>query len=120
MNGKLTVYQSLVVELKHLIDLGALKYGEKLPSVRALATERGLNPNTVERAYTELEAEGYVRILFKKGAYVDKGGDGRLSDEIRKQLRLFKTAGATRAEVEFLLEEVYAESPGKEGEKEDV
>ena len=61
-----------------------------------------------------------MRILFKKGAYVDKGGDGRLSDEIRKQLRLFKTAGATRAEVEFLLEEVYAESPGKEGEKEDV
>ena len=109
MGGKLNVYERLMEEFKRLIDLGALKYGEKLPSCRARATERGINPNTVERAYSELEAEGYIHILPKKGAYVEKGGDGRRSEEIRKQLRLFRTAGATKEEVLLLLEEVYAE-----------
>ena len=56
-----------------------------------------------------MEAEGYIHILPKKGAYVEKGGDGRRSEEIRKQLRLFRTAGATKEEVLLLLEEVYAE-----------
>lgn len=67
LKGKLNVYQALVAEFEQLIRVGAIGYGEKLPSCRALATERGINPNTVERAYSELEAEGYIRILPKKG-----------------------------------------------------
>ena len=76
MGGKLNVYERLMEEFKRLIDLGALKYGEKLPSCRALATERGINPNTVERAYSELEAEWYIHILPKKGAYVERAATG--------------------------------------------
>lgn len=114
MGGKLNVYQGLVEEFRRLIEMGALKNGERLPSCRALATERGINPNTVEKAYSELEASGYIRILLKKGAYVDHGG-GKRAEEIRRQIRLFRAAGATKEEVEFLLEEVYAEAePGEE------
>ena len=47
--GKLNVYQSIVAEYKKLMELGAIVYGEKLPSCRALALERGINPNTVEK-----------------------------------------------------------------------
>ena len=65
--GKLNVYQSIVAEYKKLMELGAIVYGEKLPSCRALALERGINPNTVEKAYSALEKEGYIRILPKKG-----------------------------------------------------
>ncbi|MFQ7076614.1 MAG: GntR family transcriptional regulator [Christensenellaceae bacterium] len=51
LQGKQNVYQNIVEEYKRLIGFGAMKYGERLPSVRALALELGVNPNTVERAY---------------------------------------------------------------------
>lgn len=110
--GKLNVYQSIVAEYKKLMELGAIVYGEKLPSCRALALERGINPNTVEKAYSALEKEGYIRILPKKGAYADyaDADEKKRLEEVKKQLILFKTSGVTRAEIERAADEVYAES----------
>lgn len=71
LQGKQNVYQNIVEEYKRLIGFGAMKYGERLPSVRALALELGSTPTRVERAYLALEEEGLYRILPKKGAYVD-------------------------------------------------
>lgn len=110
---KLNVYQGVVVEFKHLIELGALKYGEKLPSCRAYGYERGINPNTVEKAYAELEAAGYIEILPKKGAYVRYGGEAAAYGAVKEQLLLMKGNGVTRADIERAVAEVY----GKEGEK---
>ncbi len=122
LKGKLNVYQALVAEFEQLIRVGAIGYGEKLPSCRALATERGINPNTVERAYSELEAEGYIRILPKKGAFVEYRENGRRAEpqttqlldirleELRKQLRELRAAGMTKAELEAVLEEVWKEA----------
>ena len=94
------------------MELGAIVYGEKLPSCRALALERGINPNTVEKAYSALEKEGYIRILPKKGAYADyaDADEKKRLEEVKKQLMLFKTSGVTRAEIERAADEVYAES----------
>lgn len=110
MREKLNVYQGVFAEYKKLIELGAFAYGEKLPSCRALAYERGINPNTVEKAYSALEAEGYIRILPKKGAYVDFAGDKdrKRLDELKKQLKIFKDAGITRSELELAADEIYA------------
>lgn len=71
ITGKRSVYLEIAEEYKRFIRLGVLSDGDKLPSVRALAVELGINPNTVERAYTLLESEGYIRTIVKKGAYVD-------------------------------------------------
>ena len=57
-------------QILRLIEAGVLKPGDRLPSVRRLASENGINPNTVARAYTELEKNGYVYNLPKKGVYV--------------------------------------------------
>lgn len=111
---KLNVYQGVVVEFKHLIELGALKHGEKLPSCRAYGYERGINPNTVEKAYAELEAAGYIEILPKKGAYVRYGGgEDAAYGAVKEQLLLMKGNGVTRADIERAVAEVY----GKDGEK---
>ena len=69
-SGKQDVYIEIAEKYKEYIKLGVIKTGEKLPSVRALAGELGVNPNTVARAYSTLESEGFVRALPKKGAYV--------------------------------------------------
>ena len=54
------IYEQIKNGLKRLIVTGALKEGDKLPSVRSLATELAINPNTIQKAYNELENEGYI------------------------------------------------------------
>ena len=55
------IYEQVKDGLRHLVVTGALQAGDKLPSVRALASSLAINPNTIQRAYEALEAEGYLR-----------------------------------------------------------
>jgi GntR family transcriptional regulator len=54
---------------------GAIGPGEKLPSVRELAGQLAINPNTIQRAYRELEKEGYIDTVAGKGAFASTAGD---------------------------------------------
>lgn len=56
--------------LRRLIVSGSLPLGEKLPSVRELSTQLTINPNTIQRAYRELETEGYICSVAGRGSYV--------------------------------------------------
>ena len=69
LNGKGNVYQQIVDYYKRYITLKIIKPMEKLPSCRTLASELGINPNTVERAYSILEKEKYIITIPKKGVY---------------------------------------------------
>ena len=70
----LPVYLQVVEGYKRLILKGVIKEGEKLPSVRELSSQLAINPNTIQRSYRELEAEGYVGSSPGKGVFVT-GGD---------------------------------------------
>lgn len=70
LSGKRNIYEEIVETYAKYIRTGALRTGEKLPSCRGLAMQLGINPNTVERAYSELEKRGLIRTLPKKGAFV--------------------------------------------------
>lgn len=110
LNGKQSVYLELADEYKRLIRAGALKDGEKLPSVRALALELGINPNTVERAYCKLEEEGLVRSMEKKGVFVcAENVHASVINEAARQLRILKRAGLAYDELCNLAAEVYRE-----------
>ena len=63
------IYEQVRDGLRHLIVTGAIAQGEKLPSVRAMAANLAINPNTIQRAYGELEAEGYLVTEAGKGAF---------------------------------------------------
>ena len=63
------IYEQVKDGLRHLVVTGALQAGDKLPSVRALATSLAINPNTIQRAYEALEAEGYVSSVPGKGSF---------------------------------------------------
>ena len=109
--GKANVYETIVNELKRLIELGALKYGEKLPSVRTYAVDRRVNPNTVAKAYAALEADGYLRVQPKQGAFVCYGAEAQTEvveqDEMKKQISVWKQTGITKEEIERVLAQVY-------------
>lgn len=69
------IYEQVRDELRYLVVTGAITVGEKLPSVRMMAAKLAINPNTIQRAYTALEEEGYVSTAPGKGAFVIRGAN---------------------------------------------
>ena len=69
------IYEQIQAELRRLMLTGALPPGSRLPSVRELAGQLAINPNTIQRAYRELEAEGYTVSVPGKGSYVSREND---------------------------------------------
>ena len=63
------IYEQVRDNLRRLMVNGAIQEGEKLPSVRSLASNLAINPNTIQRAYESLEAEGYVYSIPGKGSF---------------------------------------------------
>ena len=76
------IYEQIKDGLRKLIVTEAMKPDEKLPSVRALAQQLSINPNTIQRAYNELESEGYIYSVPGKGSFAS-GDSG--AEEARKQ-----------------------------------
>ena len=76
------LYEQVTEKLEELMFSGVLPSDSRLPSVRSMATELSINPNTIQRAYAELERQGYIYSIQGKGSFVS---DGRhLAEGIRK------------------------------------
>ena len=71
-SDKRPIYEQIVERFQVLIVNGVLEPDEKLPSVRTLAVELSINPNTIQRAYTELEREGFIYSVKGRGNFVKK------------------------------------------------
>ena len=81
------IYEQIKDGLRRLVVSGAVRTDEKLPSVRELATSLSINPNTIQKAYRELEQEGYIYTIAGKGSYAAERADvasGR-NEELMKE-----------------------------------
>ncbi len=107
---KLSVYESIMERIKREIALGVLKEGDKLSSCRELALEMGINPNTVQRAYSTLEEEGVIFTIPKKGVYVKKKKSDDSLEEAREYLSSLKRSGVEREKLQKLIDEIWEES----------
>lgn len=85
----LPIYLQIESQVKHAVAAGALKQGVALPSVRKMASELRINPNTVARAYQDLERDGLIRTVPGGGTYVAGNVPGLLKTEKVKRLRPF-------------------------------
>ena len=105
------IYEQIRDGLRRLIVTGALQPDERLPSVRSMATELAINPNTIQRAYGELEAEGYIYSVPGKGSFAAKAAeplDGRkakLLEKLREILTELRYLQVPKEEIFALLEE---------------
>ena len=79
--SKQPLYEQLVEQLRRQLFLGAAQAGQALPSVRQLATELGINPNTIQKAYRRMEAEGMIVSVPGKGSFISDD----LADMLKKQ-----------------------------------
>ncbi len=81
------IYEQIRDNLKKLIIDGVLKPDEKILSVRELAVEMTINPNTIQKAYKDLENEGYIYSVRAKGFFVAPKDNVKNTDSLFKQLR---------------------------------
>ena len=82
------LYEQIVERFQHLILCGALPEDEKLPSVRNLAMELSINPNTIQKAYGELEREGFIYSVKGRGNFVASNHNLKEAkkEELKKQI----------------------------------
>ncbi|HEV8385542.1 MAG TPA: GntR family transcriptional regulator [Candidatus Acidoferrales bacterium] len=83
----LPLYLQIEAQVKQAVAAAALKTGDALPSVRKLAADLRINPNTVARAYQDLERDGIIRTVPGGGCYVADGVPGLLKTEKVRRLR---------------------------------
>lgn len=77
-----SIYEQIIDNMKELIITGILKQEEKLPSIRELSKILTVNPNTIQKAYRELERQGYVYTVSGSGCFVSPA-DNRIVDQAR-------------------------------------
>lgn len=117
-----TIYETVAAGIRESIDKGVLEDGAPLPSCRDFALRLGINPNTVQRAYSLLEAEGYITVIPKKGVYA-RGGRGKdalcldLTAAAEREIRSLRDAGLTKEELLSAADRVYGEMEEKKGEQ---
>ena len=109
LSGNQDVYIEVAERYKRYINAGVLKDGDKLPSVRVAAEELGVNPNTVQKAYTLLERENFIYTIPKKGVFVSYKSENSIESKQRKAEALkevIKSFGISKEELKLLIEEV--------------
>ena len=109
--GKQDLYLEIAVKLEGYILQGLYAYHEKLPSVRVLAAELGVNPNTVAKAYGVLEEKNLIRAFPKKGAFVIYNEcKPKTVQDLRPLLRELKAKGVCYDELIWQAKEVFGKN----------
>ena len=99
------IYEQVKDGLRRLMVTGVIQEGEKLPSVRTMASSLAINPNTIQRAYGELETEGFVYSVTGRGTFVAEGDTQsavrrrEVADKVKPMLEELKNLGMSREEL---------------------
>lgn len=110
------IYQQIIEQVLAQIASGLMRQDDPLPGIRTMAKDLGINPNTVVKAYTELERDGFVYSLTGKGYYVStpKQDHSELTSqklsEIRKTIEYVKHFGVTEKTLIELIKTTYKEN----------
>ena len=111
------IYEQIELGVKELILKGALKGGDKLPSVREMASILTINPNTISKAYGELEREGIIETLRGKGTFITDNYKGKvdekkmeyISEELKKLILEANYSGINKKEFMKLTLQIFSE-----------
>ena len=115
LQSRVPIYEQMKRKVAELVLLGVLQPHEHLPSVRTLARELGVNPNTVQKAYQEMEREGIVYSISGKGSFIadtaahSEPMQQRLLEELRESAQAARLSGVSKQQAWQCIQEVYGE-----------
>lgn len=108
------VYAQLVEQVRHLIAVGALAPGDALPSVRTLAAQLSINPNTLQKAYSELDSMGLSCAVPGSGRFISQDAAQRLKnaaardlDDFKKLALSLRDMGVEHEQLQSILNSIY-------------
>ena len=113
---KRPIYEQVVEKLERLIASGGLEPLTKMPSVRSLAVELAVNPNTVQRAYAQLEQDGYLYTVSGRGSFVTAESEWKknLQEKVlaqwREATKEARDSGLKEEELQRQLHQLYKEA----------
>ena len=112
--SRVPVYEQIIKQVEEQVLTGILKEGDKLPSVRSLSVKLSINPNTIQKAYTELDIRQLIITVPGKGSFISEkaievvGANSREKmTELNKIIRELALAGVTKEEIINNIEEVF-------------
>ncbi len=112
--SRVPVYEQIIKQVEEQVITGILKEGDKLPSVRSLSVKLSINPNTIQKAYTELDRRQLIITVPGKGSFISEkaievvGANSREKmTELNKIIRELALAGVTKEEIINNIEEVF-------------
>lgn len=114
------VYEQIINEVENYILTGVMKPGDKMPSVRSVSVSCSVNPNTIQKAYTELDRKGLIVSVPGKGSFISDNAKEILGvnsrqklESMKELLEELKLAGVSQEEVIELVKEVYGKEVAK-------
>ncbi|WP_017240863.1 GntR family transcriptional regulator [Streptomyces sp. SS] len=117
----LSPYQQLVQQVRHALRLGLLKEGDRLPTVKDVARQMAVNPNTVLKAYRELEHDGLVAARPGVGTFVTRtladgtlAAQGPLRKELQRWLTKARLTGLDDESIEALFVSTFRNAAGED------
>ncbi|MBO5142380.1 MAG: GntR family transcriptional regulator [Clostridia bacterium] len=84
------IYEQIVLEIERYVVLGVYKPKQQIESIRELATSLGINPNTVKKAYDELERRGTITTISTKGTFISENTKGLIKNKIEEKIKLIQ------------------------------
>lgn len=113
-HSKTPIFEQLEKQILEFISIGVLSPNDQLPSVRSLAMDIGVNPNTISKAYQELEEQGYIYTEKGKGCFIsDNGADKTIKEWKLKNfvnvIKEMKSHHIDQQELYKVIQEVYKE-----------
>ncbi len=91
--GRTPIYEQIIDQIQRLIITGVLKAGDQLPSVRTLSQELSINPNTLQKAYSELERSGVCISVPGNGRFVTESAVAVIGESMEEQIEEMKRIG---------------------------
>lgn len=117
--SRVPIYEQIVNQVEYFVLNGLLKAGEQIPSVRNLSVSLSINPNTIQKAYFELDKRGIIQSVPGRGCFVTESAKEILSEKKREQLTDLKQlvkelamANISKEVIISCIDEVYNEKQG--------
>ena len=117
ITSRTPIYEQIYFKIIELVIKGSLKENDQIPSVRSLAKDTGVNPNTVSKAYQELERNGIIYSLTGRGSFIAKIDNNLIKEFILSDFdtsaRKAMTNGANTDELKERIDKIYDDIKGE-------